>query len=81
MTDWPPPVRGLPVGGQPTRSWRAAGQGSSSSAAASASQGQRTGHERRHGDDGAKSNYLDVPPSWSGENPDKLLQTYLKAAE
>eukprot|EP00971_Amphidinium_carterae_P153985 3053789-Amphidinium_carterae.1 len=27
--------------------------------------------------------YLDIPPSWSGEiqNPDKLLQSYLKAAE
>eukprot|EP00971_Amphidinium_carterae_P293558 5828206-Amphidinium_carterae.1 len=29
----------------------------------------------------SKGSYLDVPPSWSGENADKLLQTYLKAAE
>eukprot|EP00971_Amphidinium_carterae_P295601 5870622-Amphidinium_carterae.3 len=65
-------LAGLPVGGQQGRSWRAGNQSSSSGAAAP--NGHRGTPHRRHGDDGAKNNDLDVPLSWSGKNPDKWLQ-------
>eukprot|EP00971_Amphidinium_carterae_P344193 6484423-Amphidinium_carterae.1 len=76
MADWPPQARGLPVG-QPQRSWRAGGivSGGPSQGAASSlpgvprGQGGGKGHE-----ESSRGGYLDVPPSWSGENPDKLLQ-------
>eukprot|EP00971_Amphidinium_carterae_P147531 2923798-Amphidinium_carterae.1 len=79
MTDWPPVARGLPVGQTQGRSWRAGiGAGGTST---SAQQGSRAGPVSRSNDEGGRGGYLDVPPSWSGDNPDKLLQVYLKAAE
>eukprot|EP00971_Amphidinium_carterae_P052530 1034034-Amphidinium_carterae.1 len=79
MTDWPPAARGLPVGQTQGRSWRA---GSAAGGAPTPTpQGHRASPVSRSNDDGGRGGYLDVPPSWSGDNPDKLLQVYLKAAE